>query len=89
MRTRRTYEAVEQNNGRSIDLPSSIQIDIDIDGAKIALNLIKQLNKFVEKPLILTQFEGHRSTWSPSEGEVSGPIGQMTFSGIFKKFDPT
>ena len=66
MNTRWTYKDDKGKNAKS--LPDHIQIDLELEGGKLTMNLIKSSVK--SSPLIMTQFEGRRSVWKPSDDEV-------------------
>ena len=64
--TRWAYKDDKGKNAKS--LPDYIQIDLELEDGKLTMNLIKSS---VKSPLIMTQFEGRRSVWKPSDDEVS------------------
>ena len=58
-------------NSNTKSLPDFIQLDIEFESDKVTLNLIKRSLASLKTPSIITQFEGQRSVWKPSDEEVS------------------
>ena len=53
-----------------MSLPDYIQINLKLESGKETLNLIQQSMESIKLPLVVTQLEGQRSVWKPSEDQV-------------------
>lgn len=65
------WSYTNNKNSKTELLPDSIQFDLELERGRITLNLMKQSSESLKTLNIISQFQGQRSVWQPSEDEVS------------------